>query len=143
MKARAKRVRITLDVDAEFVGLLQACVQLHGLLGEEPKRMEPMHVLAVVALGELRGATEAEVHARTPVEWRPHVEVVHEERRWLDEAGSWHVTGAEPKVVGPCRLCGESCIEPPHPDAELWLTESRDPITRVHAKCYDANKRRC
>jgi hypothetical protein len=90
---KVKRVRITLDVDVEFVRLLQACVQMDGLLGEEPKRMDPMHVLSIVALGEFRGAHEAEVHARTPVEWRPNIEAVYKERRWQDEAGVWHVTG--------------------------------------------------
>lgn len=92
-KSKVKRVRITLDVDVQFVKLLQACVQMQGLLSEEPKRMDPMHVLSVVALGEFRGMLEAQVHARTPVEWRPSIEAVHEERRWQDEDGVWHVTG--------------------------------------------------
>jgi hypothetical protein len=93
VSSRVKRVRVTLEVDLEFVRLLQACLQLKTLLHEDAPRMTPADVLAVVALGECRGMTEAQIHARTPVEWRPHLEAVHAERRWQDEAGAWHATG--------------------------------------------------
>lgn len=76
-----KKVRITLEVDEHFVRLLQANCHLQGLVGEEPKRMDPMHVLAVVALGEARGASETQIHLQTPNEWRPHIEAVHSERQ--------------------------------------------------------------
>jgi len=76
-----KKVRITLEVDDHFVRLLQANCQLQGLLGEDPKRMDPMRALAVVALGEMRGATEAQIREKTPIEWRPHLETIHSERR--------------------------------------------------------------
>lgn len=38
-----------------------------------------------------------------------------------------------PAVAGKCRICGKDCIEPPHPDAELWAAER--PGVLVHAKC--------
>ena len=76
-----KRVKLTLEVDSQFVKLLQANVQLSGLLGEDQPRMAPMQVLAVVVLGEARGATEEQIHAMTPIEWRPHIEAIHSERK--------------------------------------------------------------
>lgn len=76
----SKKVRITIEVDSHFVRLLQASVQMKSLLGEEPKRMDPVSVLAVVALGEMRGAKSEQVHAATPLEWRPHIDVVSDER---------------------------------------------------------------
>lgn len=76
-----KRVKLTLEVDSEFVKLLNANCQLSGLLSDDAPRMTPMQVLAVVVLGEARGATEEQIHARTPIEWRPHIEAIHSERK--------------------------------------------------------------
>lgn len=76
-----KRVRVTIEVDEHFVRLLQACCQLKGLLGDKPKRRDPMCVLAVLVLGESRGATEAQVREKIPIEWRSHLEAIHSERR--------------------------------------------------------------
>ena len=76
-----KRVRLTIEVDSHFVKMLHANVQLSGLLNEEPKRMDPKSVLAVIVLGEARGALEEQIHAQTPIEWRPHIEAIHSERK--------------------------------------------------------------
>jgi len=76
-----KRVRLTLEVDSHFVKLLQANCQLSGLLSEDPKRMDPKSVLAVIVLGEARGMLEEQIHAQTPLEWRPHIEAIHSERK--------------------------------------------------------------
>jgi hypothetical protein len=76
-----KRVRLTLEVDSEFVKLLQANVQLSGLLKEDRGRLTPSQVLAVIVLGEARGALEEQIHAQTPPEWRPHIEAIHSERK--------------------------------------------------------------
>lgn len=78
-----KRVRVAIEVDESFVRLLQASVQLRGLLRDDgPDRaLDPLEVLGVVLLGEMRGATEVQIHARTPPEWRPNIEVLHAERR--------------------------------------------------------------
>lgn len=83
-----KKVRFTLEVDEHFIRLLQASVQLKELLKDEPKRMDPTDVLAVLVLGEARGATEEQIHARTPLEWRPHIEVVCSERKVTEGAST-------------------------------------------------------
>ena len=78
----SKRVRLTLEVDTHFIKLLQANVQLSGLLNEDRHgQLTPMQVLGVLVLGEARGATEEQIHARTPCEWRPHIEAIHSERK--------------------------------------------------------------
>jgi hypothetical protein len=89
----SKRVRITLEVDSTFVKLLQANLQMKaGLLSGE-REQDALQVLGVVALGEMRGAIPEQTHARTQIAWRPHIEVVHEERRWKEEGETeWHKT---------------------------------------------------
>jgi hypothetical protein len=74
-----KRGKLTLDVDSHFVKLLQANVQLLGLFHKD--QLDPSQVLAIIVLGEARGALEEQIHAQTPIEWRPHIEAVHSERR--------------------------------------------------------------
>ena len=76
-----KRVRLTLELDSEFIKLLQLNCQMQGLTGNEPKRMDTIHALAILVLGEARGATEAQIRAKTPIEWRPHIEAIHSERK--------------------------------------------------------------
>lgn len=77
-----KKVRITIEADEHFIRMLQATVQLSGALDEDrPNQFTALKVLGVLALGEMRGATEAQIHARTPIEWRPHIEVIHDERK--------------------------------------------------------------
>lgn len=77
-----KKVRLTLEVDTHFVRFLQANVQLSNLLNEDRNReLTPMEVLAVLVLGEARGATEEQIHAKMPHEWRGHIEAIHSERK--------------------------------------------------------------
>jgi hypothetical protein len=75
-----KRVKVAIWVDEHFVRLLQASVQLKGLLKEDPKQMDPVSLLSLLVLGEARGATEAQIWEKTPIEWRPHVEIAHGDR---------------------------------------------------------------
>lgn len=87
-----KRVRITLEVDAHFVRLLNANLQLNGTLSGD-REPDVLHILGIVALGEARGAPTEQVHIMTPPQWRPHIEAVHEERRWQKEGeAEWHTT---------------------------------------------------
>jgi hypothetical protein len=74
-----KRVRLTLEGDSTFVKLLQANVQLSGLIGKD--ELTPSQQLAVMVLGEARGALEEQVHAQTLPVWRPHIEIIHSERK--------------------------------------------------------------
>jgi len=74
-----KRVTVTLKVDSEFVSLLHAAVHLAGL-GPDRAQHTPIQALAVVFLAEAMGALPEQVHALTPIEWRPHIEAVSDAR---------------------------------------------------------------
>lgn len=86
----SKRVRVTIEMDTHFISLLNANVGLTpgGLRGDNLKRQAPDEVLKRVVLMEARGASEEQVHVVIPPEWRPHIEVVHDERR-VSEDGSF------------------------------------------------------
>lgn len=88
-------------IDAGIFGLEVHLCQLSGWLGEPDKRtrrdeggrfrqrkdqprLTPAQVLAVIVLGEARGALEEQIHAATPLEWRPHIEAVHKARRVIE-----------------------------------------------------------
>jgi len=76
-----KKVTVVVELDESFVGLLQASVQLKGWLGEHSEPLDPCGVLAVAVLGEARGASKLQVHLAIPPGFRPHFEVLHDERR--------------------------------------------------------------
>lgn len=78
-----KKVRVTIEVDEQFVRLLKANVQLSGLgnLRELAKQHQPMAVLGVVVLLEAMGQTPENIHAETPIEWRNNIEAISSERR--------------------------------------------------------------
>lgn len=81
-----KRVRVTLELDSQFIRLLNANVNLSGammaqLKGDPSRQLSPKEVLAILILGEARGATEEQLHMATPHEWRPNIELIHKERR--------------------------------------------------------------
>lgn len=89
-----KRVRITLEVDSSFVRLLQANLQIAGALSDEAPIPDVLHLLGIVALGEMRGARKAQIEARVPPTWRDRITVVSQERRWREEEDvEWHKTG--------------------------------------------------
>ena len=75
-----KRVRVTLEVDEEFVKLLNlnVCVQTGGYA--ELEKRDVTGVLAGVVLLEARGALPEQIHAAIPPAWRPHIEVISENR---------------------------------------------------------------
>lgn len=81
-KVSVKLVRITLEMDPEFIKHLQTTISLSGLgnLEENYKQHTALDALGVVALAEARGALEEQVHALTPIEWRPHIQAIHDLR---------------------------------------------------------------
>lgn len=76
-----KRVRVMLEVDSEFINLLNLNVSLKTGGYAELERRDIAGVLAGVFLLEARGATEQEVHAAIPPVWRPHICAVSESRK--------------------------------------------------------------
>ena len=79
----AKRVRISIEVSESFIRLLNAKVQLGGY-HDDDRELDPAAVLALVVLGEARGALPEQIHAKIPPQWRPDIEAVHCERRVFD-----------------------------------------------------------
>jgi hypothetical protein len=77
----SKRVRITLEVDEQYVRLLQAKCQLKGWLNDDSPELDAGGILCVIVLGEARGATELQILERTPSTWRSIIAAIHEERR--------------------------------------------------------------
>jgi hypothetical protein len=75
-----KRVQIVIEMDEHFVRLLNAQLTLKKIGPNSDKQLSPMEVLAVVALAEARGAYPEEIHAMTPIEWRPHIEAITKSR---------------------------------------------------------------
>lgn len=88
-----KKVRITLELSNSFIGLLHASCEIKGLTAiaagtsEADRRAGPdvVGVLAISVLGEARGMKPLQIHAAIPPEWRPDIEVIHDERRVYDD----------------------------------------------------------
>lgn len=80
----AKTVTIAIKVDAEFVKLLNANVALSGL--REKDEMQPIDQLALIALMEMRGGLEEQIHAATLPMWRSNITIVPDLRK-VDENG--------------------------------------------------------
>lgn len=69
-------------MDNHFLGLLWASASLGGALREELTRQQtPMDVLAAAVVMDARGAYDEQVHAAITPQWRPHIEIIHAERR--------------------------------------------------------------
>lgn len=98
----AKRVRITLEMDASFLRLLNTNCQLSGLgnLRENYKQHDPSQVLAVVAMLEARGATEEQIHAETPIEWREGLQAIHSERKVYSDTTDAFKKGDRVRYIG-------------------------------------------
>lgn len=77
-----KKVKVVVELDSSFVRLLQAAVQMKGWLHEESKEpLDPIGVLAVAVLAEARGANALQSAMIVPPAWRPHIDILHDERR--------------------------------------------------------------
>lgn len=91
MTGEAKRVRVTLELSQSFVRLLNANIDLNGgILPSLP--LDPAQVLARAVLGEARGAYSSQVDLIIPPEWRPDIDVVHEERRVAEDGKTWRAS---------------------------------------------------
>lgn len=90
---QAKKVRVTVEMDSEFVGLLKANICLSKL--DEDKQpsvnLDVAGVLAVVVASEAMGNLPENTWRLIPPMWRPHIDVVPEERRVLVD-GKWNPT---------------------------------------------------
>ena len=82
-----KKVRITLEVDSQFLRLLHCNIEmsrpvrgwLHGT--DEAGEITPCQVLGLLVYMEGRGGTPEQIATATPFMWRPNVDVIHTERR--------------------------------------------------------------
>lgn len=100
-----KRVRLTIEVDEQFIRLLNANIQLTAaargwlLDTDEASHITPPQVLGLLVLMEARGGHPEEIAAKTPFMWRPNIDVIHEERRVY--SGNTQISGPvlEPKAL--------------------------------------------
>lgn len=117
----SKRVRVTVEIDAQFIKLLEANIHLNRqtrgwLLGnDDAGDITPSQVLGLLVYIEARGGTEEKVHAATPFMWRPNIEIIHDERR-VYEGGKmiWPVPAVPPPVQPslpehPSNCCCPAC----------------------------------
>jgi len=96
----SKRVRVTIEVDLSFLNLLRANIELtksvRGWLpkgedaadedaADEAGNVTASQVLGLLVYMEARGGTELEIGASAPYVWRPHVDVIHAERRVYED----------------------------------------------------------
>jgi len=82
-----KKVRLTIEVDQQFLRLLRANIEmtkpLRGWLfnDEDAGDITPPQVLGLLVYMEARGATVAQIAASTPFMWRSNIDLIHDERR--------------------------------------------------------------
>jgi len=84
----SKRVRITLELDSDFIGRLRTTLALRGLMNGGDVaggQMTPLSVLGIVAMSEAMGAPPMQVALLTPPEWRANIEAIHDERRVYED----------------------------------------------------------
>lgn len=85
--SKKKRVQVTIEISEHFLRLLKAQVGLNNWsnMAEPYPRggHTPAAALAVVVLAEARGAFPEQVHALTPMEWRPDIEAISAQRKVL------------------------------------------------------------
>lgn len=84
---QSKRVRVTIEVDQQFLRILRANIEMtkttRGWLlnNDDAGQLTPSQVLGLLVYMEARGGTEAQINASTPFEWRPNIDIIHNERR--------------------------------------------------------------
>ena len=73
------RVRITIEADAEFIAALNANVGLsQDRERGKTRQIEPKAQLALICLGEFRGALEEQIDQIIQPQWAGHIRAVHE-----------------------------------------------------------------
>lgn len=80
-----KTVTIGIKVDMEFVKALNANVTLSALRAKD--ELQPIDQLALIALGEMRGALVEQIHECTLPMWRDNITIVPEIRK-VEEEGT-------------------------------------------------------
>jgi len=81
-----KHVTISLRLDSDFVKHLNFAMSLkhpkwhEGDYSGASGQITAIDCIAAVALAEARGAFPEQVHMAIPMEWRPHIEAVHDAR---------------------------------------------------------------
>ncbi len=73
-----KKVTLSIRVDSQFVNLLNVSVQLGRLRDKD--QLTAIDQLALVVLGEARGALPEQIHAALLPEWRSTHEALHDAR---------------------------------------------------------------
>jgi hypothetical protein len=83
MAKMLKRVRVTVELPASFVGMLDTSMHMKAATEDDISKLDAAGILAWMVLMEARGATPEQIHAMTPPAWRDSdsPEMVHEERR--------------------------------------------------------------
>jgi len=76
-----KKVRITVELDNDFIKMLRHNIQL-GQTREG--NMTAPEQLAVAVCAEAMGGYEEVVDAEIYPEWRPHLAIIHEERKVIE-----------------------------------------------------------
>lgn len=82
-----KKVRVTIEVDQQFLRLLRANIEMNKAVrgwlfnNEDAADITPPQVLGLLVYMEARGGTEEQIHASTPLMWRHNIEMIHSERR--------------------------------------------------------------
>lgn len=80
LDSESKRIFITLSVDEHFIKMLKANVQLDSRTRDSDGHVDVRGVLAIVCDAEMRGGHPEQVHARTPIEWRAHIQPMSDMR---------------------------------------------------------------
>lgn len=88
-KPPQKRVRVTVELTSEFVGLLKAELNLKRIVPGENQvpRLTPSAALSLMVYSEAAGAPSAQTYMAIPNEWRPLLDFVPEERKVFDRSG--------------------------------------------------------
>jgi hypothetical protein len=112
---RDKKVRITLELDQQFLRLLRANIEMNSatrgwLLGtDEASHITPSQVLGLLVYMEARGGTVEQISISTPFMWRSNIDVIHDERRvYQANAGHPHVLISGPRL---------------HPNEKQWCAK--------------------
>jgi hypothetical protein len=86
-----KRVRVTIEVDSQFIRLLEANINMTAavrgwlLNNEDAGDITPCQVLGLLIYMEARGGFPERIHLSTPFMWRPNIDIIHDERRVYEE----------------------------------------------------------
>ena len=83
MEKMLKKVRVTVELPASFVGMLDVSMHMKAMTEDDISRLDAAGILAWMVLMEAKGATPEQIHAMTPPAWRDEKSpsMVHEERR--------------------------------------------------------------